>query len=103
MPKKQESSEEDYDELDDFTSENVYPEDPLLTEPNQQSEIMIKNIEQKQNEENSSNYQSENRNTKKKTTRKIKYPKVTFYINETQYPVVKGVGKKIFKWKLTNE
>jgi len=45
MPKKQESSEEDYDELDDFTSENVYPEDPLLTEPNQQSEIMIKNIE----------------------------------------------------------
>ena len=40
---------------------------------------------------------------KKKTTRKIKYPKVTFYVNETQYPVVKGVGKKIFKWKLTNE
>ena len=29
MLKKQESSEEEYDELDDFTSENVYPEDPL--------------------------------------------------------------------------
>jgi hypothetical protein len=29
MPRKQESSEEDYDELEDFTSENICPEDPV--------------------------------------------------------------------------
>jgi len=28
---------------------------------------------------------------------------VIFYVNDTQYPVVKAVGKKVFKWKLTLE
>ena len=74
--------------MDDFTSENISPED--IPNSTAHTELIIKPLENSNPE-------------RKKPARKIKYPKMTFYINETQYPVVKAVGKKIFKWKLTKE
>lgn len=35
--------------------------------------------------------------------RKIKYPKLVLNVAETQYPVVKAVGKKMFKWRLSHD
>lgn len=63
-------SSEEYDELDEYTSENISPEDA-----------------------------PDNRPPEKK--KKLKYPKLVINVSETQYPVVKAVGKKLFKWRLS--
>ena len=93
MPRKEDSCKEESDNMDDFSSEDVCPEDPIQTSTND-TEMIIKKIEDDQNQKAIE---------KKKSIRKIKYPKVIFYVNDTQYPVVKAVGKKVFKWKLTLE
>lgn len=38
-----------------------------------------------------------------KAKKKIRFPKVIFNVTDTQYPVIKAVGKKVFKWRLTYE
>lgn len=45
------------------------------------------------------------RKIKKDTKKKIIYPtnKIIMNVSDTMYPVVKFVGKKIFKWKLQYE
>jgi len=78
MPKKEESSRDESDEINDFSSENVCPEDPIQTSTNE-TEVVIKKIEENENEAENPTKTAE----KKKSIRKIKYPKVIFYVNET--------------------